>query len=299
MPELGIPYTLIGPDGTRAVFNDPTDPDFVGYFDDTGITGLLDTADVREDTDVLTEADGSIQGNNYLARKTGTISGFIWPSPDIISVNARETKIKRASRGLKANEPSVLTWTPSGGDERRLEVWRQGKVTVQDRRPKKFLIPLATSEPFHSSSALHQQTITPGGTGGDSGFSSPIVSPFSTNFNVADAQGFVINAGDAITWPAFAIYGPIQNPTLVNNTTGEEFTLTWTLAAGELLAVDSSPLRRTVILNGTTNRYNAYSANASTNTWWSLLPGANDIRVLTQSFSTGAQITVAWRDRYE
>lgn len=231
-------YVLTGPDGTRAVFGVPADPDFVGYLDSAnGITGLLDSADVRESTDPRVEGHGFVQGNNWLGRRTGTLQGIIWPDPDMTTVNGRIAKLMRASRGLSALAPCVLTWTPDGSVQRRMVLYRQGRVTTTGQRPKQFVIPLASPDSYVYSAAEQSAVITPA-DGGVGGRSYPRQFPVDYVYTQVGQQ-YVLDQGDAPTFPRFRIDGPITNPTIRNNTTGQQFTLSYTLAAGEYLIVDA------------------------------------------------------------
>lgn len=256
MPQLGTPYTLVGPDGTRAVFNSPTDPDFVGYLDsDNGVTGLLDTADVRESYMDHVEAHGGSQANNFFSRKTGTLQGVIvWP--DTTSLNFLESQLKRASRGMGASAPAILSWTPDGSITRQMRVWRQGKVTITGRRLKNFIVPLASPDAFAYSQQIFSQVIAGGSSGGEVGFSSPISSPLTSVFG-ATSQSTCANGGDAETWPSFRIDGPVTNPRILNNTTGLSFTLGTNLDKFSFLLVDSkfrTVLRGTKVAGGTINQ---------------------------------------------
>lgn len=291
-------YRLTGPDGTSALFGgDVTAGDWIGYLsaDGTGITGLLDSADVRENVDPKVEAHGFVQGNNYLGRRTGTLQGIIWPDPDMTTVNAREARLKRASRGLSANAPCVLTWTPDGSVQRRMLLYRQGRVVLTGRRPKNFAVAFASPDPYVYSADEQSLVLTPGGVQAG-GRPYPRVFPVAYAYAQA-AQQYVLNQGDAPTWPRFRIDGPVTNPTMRNNTTGLQFTLSYTLAAGEFLIVDANA--KTVLLGGTASRYSAYAANFTVNTWWALMPGNNDIRLLPFAYGTGAQLTVFYRHAFE
>lgn len=58
-PEASIKYTFVGPSGARAVLNDPTDPDFVGYLDGEEAISGIDSPEIRTATPIsptLTEA---------------------------------------------------------------------------------------------------------------------------------------------------------------------------------------------------------------------------------------------------
>jgi hypothetical protein len=80
-PQYGVKYTLVGPDGGRAVFNDPSDNDYVGVL--SNISGL-DSPDLRESADDLIGDDGGVHGNFYHGRRPIVIEGQIDNRPGAI-----------------------------------------------------------------------------------------------------------------------------------------------------------------------------------------------------------------------
>lgn len=297
MAEIGIAYTLIGPDGTRAVVGNGdaayADPDFVGLLDgDNGITGLLDTADVRESPSDLVEGDGGIDGAAWLGRRSGTLQGILNPWLEMPGVNRAEARLKRAARALRAD--ALLIWTPSGeSGARMLRVRRQGRVAISGRRPKQFQVSLSSRDPYVLSADEQSVDIDPASIAGELGVSDPVTDPVTSELNVA-AQTLVTNLGDAPTWPRLRIVGPMTNPTLLNNTTGESFRLNVTLTPTDIL--DIYPDRGGIVFNGG-NAYSLLDFPASR--WWQLQPGANDVRVLPVAYSAGALVTVRWRHAWE
>jgi hypothetical protein len=297
MAEVGIAYVLTGPDGSRAVVGNcdaaKNDPDFVGFLDpENGITGLLDTADVRESASDLVQADGGIHGAFYLSRRSGTVQGLILPQSEMPAVNAAIAKLKRATRALRAD--GVLTWTPSGGVPLMLRYRRQQRVAITGRRPKAFQAALVSADAYNLSASELNQSVAAGGSTGELGIANPITNPITSPLNVA-AQQFIVNAGDAPSWPRFRIDGPITNPEIINQTTGERIRLVYVLNAGEWL--DVYPERGQVLLGGSGDRYSAYDFSVSS--WWQLQPGNNDVRLIAASYSAPAQLTVYWRHAFE
>lgn len=297
--ELSIAYALTGPDGTRVVIGngDPatTDPDWIGYLDpDNGIVGLLDGADVAENVDDIVAGDGSIQGPNWRTRRSGTIQGVISPNAAVATTELYIQRVKRASAALRAD--ALLTWTPStDGIRRRLRLRRQSKPAFAGRRPKTFQLSMTSPDALILSDVEQSLVITPDAGGGEVGYSDPEVDPFTSIANVA-GQGLAVNLGDQKTWPRFRIYGPITNPTLLNNSTGERIDLTYTLLVGEFL--DVYPERGVILLGGVADRYSAYGF--ATSAWWQLGAAATtDIRLLASAFVAGAQVIVYWRHAWD
>lgn len=309
MAQMGIPYALTGPDGTRVVFNDRSDPDFVGFLDgENGVTGL-DGAEVRESAEELVEGDGGVHGDFYLGRRPITLQGILDPEPDPTAVNGRESRLKRAARALRSD--SILRWQQSGRVETQLALRLQSRISITARRPKQFQIGMVSAEWRIVGSALQSANINlSGGGGGGSGLTFPmfvIPAPppggsigFQFDFDFGNdplggiAQAYVENQGDAPAGPSFRIDGPVVNPQILNVTTGERIALDYSLGAGDYLLVDAAT--RTIKLNGTASRYAAF--NYVQSRWWELQPGLNDLRILAASYSAPAAVTVYWRHSF-
>lgn len=296
--ELSIPYAITGPDGTRIVIGNSDaakiDPDWCGYIDPgAGITGLLDGADVRENTDTLVEADGAVQGPNFLGARPGTINGIIDPNVSVLLQEQRWQKIRRATRALRAD--AVMRWTPStDGIERMLRLRRSGRPSVAPRSPRSFQLAMTSVDAYVLAASETNIEIIPGASSGELGIPDPIVDPITSPLDVA-AQQFVINEGDAETWPRFRFNGPLTNPEVLNVTTGKRVRLVYTLAAGEWL--DVYPDRGIILLGGTADRYNALDFGVSE--WWPLVAGTNDVRLIVASSGAGASVIVYWRHAWE
>jgi hypothetical protein len=86
------------------------------------------------------------------------------------------------------------------------------------------------------------------------------------------------------------------NPVIVNQTTGQQIVLSYTLNSGEFL--DVSPKLGRVLLGGTADRYSAYVFDQSE--WWQLDAGVNDVRLEAFSFTAPpALLTVTYQHAYE
>lgn len=56
-------------------------------------------------------------------------------------------------------------------------------------------------------------------------------------------QTTLVNPGQADAWPVWTIRGPMTQVTATNNTRGETFTITYTLARGETITITSRPIQ--------------------------------------------------------
>jgi hypothetical protein len=300
-PQIEIPYVLEGPDGTRAVFNDQTDPDYVGAL--TAVSGF-DSPEVRESFDDLVEFDGGVHGPFFYGRRPMTLEGLIYDHGSTEVRNERISRIKRACNAMRQN--ATLTFTPHGAEPMFAWVRRQQPLRVDGGWNKTFQIPLVAADPRFYSTLLSTSSVMADeqlggavGAGFDQGF--------DIDFGEAAPTGqlYVNVGGDTETYPIYTIFGPGTGPSIVNFTTGSEISLAYTLSATEGFIIDT--LNRTVML-GTildadnldpSTLINRYSAIDFENTvWGGLAPGSNDLRFNWFSLAAGAKLKVDWRSAW-
>lgn len=295
--ENGLTYTITGPTGIRAVLNDDTDPDWVGFLnprDGGGVTGL-ERAGVREVSDLLPEADGGVHGIFLRERLSFTLGGIIPPDAPITANDGwqgRQSRLLRATDALSGN--AILTWTPSTAVPVQLAFRAAGPTRITGARPKTFLVS-GVSEESGIEAQTPQVVNIPATSPAGGGFSSLLTSPLTSTAGVSGAATCT-NVGAIGAWPVITITGPCTNPTIVNSTTGLGLYLTYSLAAGDTLVIDTNPRRRSVKLNGATNRFSA--VNWALSSWWGLVPGANVIQTGYQSYSNPASVSLSWKDAW-
>jgi hypothetical protein len=140
--EYGVKYTLTGPDGTVAVFNDSSDPNFVGSLSPE--SSGLDSPEVREDAQDATEADGGVHGNFFYGRRPVILQGTIGPASSAADRNAKVSKLLRASNAMRGD--AVLKWKPAGAAvEVSLPLRRQQAVRLTKGYVKDFFLPLVSA----------------------------------------------------------------------------------------------------------------------------------------------------------
>lgn len=287
--EINARYTLTGPDGTVAVFNDQTDPNFIGML--TEVTGL-DSPEVRESADDLVQMDGGIHGTFFYGRRPITMTGLILNPASITERNARQLRLSQASSAMRSD--ATLSWTPSGYPAQQICVRRQQPLRVTGAWQKQFQMQLVAADPRVYSAALNSSTIVTSAASGTAGRT------YAKSFNIAYSatpplgQLLLTNAGNATTFPVLRVYGPGNNPVISNFTTGQQIKLIYTLGAGDWLTVDT--LNRTVMLNDATSRYG--SIDFINTSWWGMLPGVNDLRIAFDTYVSGSSLNVQWRDAW-
>lgn len=137
------------------------------------------------------------------------------------------------------------------------------------------------------TSALQSQVLT-AFTGG---FSFPFSFPFSLGTPAATAT--ITNSGDIETPVSIVLVGPMIQPKITNNTTGEFIFLTQNILSGETITIDTKAMTITSSLTG-----NVFWYMDDSSTFWYLQPGANSVTYISSTSIVGSSCTINYRHRY-
>lgn len=102
------------------------------------------------------------------------------------------------------------------------------------------------------------------------------------------------NAGNRSTPPKFQIFGSCVNPQIVLVGTGLKLSFIGTINAGDFLEIDAA--KRSVRLNGTTNRFNLY--DGANSTWFDLPSATSNLQLVAGTFDSNALLKVIGRSAY-
>lgn len=208
--EVGAVYTLTGPDGSVAVFNDPASGNYVGML--TEVTGL-DSAEVRESAQELVEADGGSHGAFWFGRRPIVMTCRVFGHA---TAAARKLRIDRARRAAIAmRTDAVLTWKPSDFATEGIELFTS----------------VRRQQPFRESGAWVKE------------LQIALVSEFAFIYNTtlkSVATGVATeNRGNTPAYPIVEFTGASTNPTMSDGT--RVFRTTGlNLAGGEKVEFDMS-----------------------------------------------------------
>jgi hypothetical protein len=122
-----------------------------------------------------------------------------------------------------------------------------------------------------------------------------IVYPVTYPVQYGGSSGGSVTASNNGNAPAFALvtlYGPMINPVIANDSTGEFVRLNLTLVAGDSLVI--SMKNRTIIQGGATNKMGAFISGSK---FWAILPGLNNLRVGADAYDVG-YATASWRSSF-
>lgn len=236
-PQTSVKYTLTGPDGTVATFNESTDPNFVGYLTET--TGL-DSPEVIQNAENISGLDGGIHGNFFYGRRPITLAGSIINVKDAKERNEKETKLQQASNAMRAD--AVLEWTPEGGEAQSIKVRRAQPLRITGAWNKEFQLALVAEDPRIYSA---------------------VVSTASSSVGIAegDATGA---GGNAVC--TVSSYEGVTNVYVANQTAGTISVFTRENGTGNLTLLETKACgAEPIAIEGGIER-NVYVLNSSANT---------------------------------
>lgn len=104
-------------------------------------------------------------------------------------------------------------------------------------------------------------------------------------------QVTIIIGGNRPTPPIFSIAGPVTNPRILNDVTGDELRFAIDLGVADVLTIDTK--YKTVRLNGTSNRRDSLIAPD----WYFLEPGSNTLRYRAESVAAST-LTIYYRNAW-
>jgi hypothetical protein len=274
---------------SRTVANLPTKVD-------RGVTGL-EAPEQRVDAYDNPGADGQtvaniLHGGRFITME-GTIRGFGETDAERVAAyranRAAFHQLVGANRVAGRFTPRVLKLVDATGTEYRLTVVvRSLKNPDELPASSRWQLQLQATDFLIYSETEQSTSLTLPVSGG---VTLPLTFPFSFGAS-SGGSATATNNGTSSTAPTIVFAGPLQNPRLSNDTTGEVMELNLTLLAGEEVTVDMA--NRTIIQDTSTNRM---SAKTSASRFWSLAPGENILRLTATTFDSGTA-TMTWRDAY-
>jgi len=228
-----------------------------------------------------------------------------WPTPQFYAARAVTLTVQATARTQALRDVArafLHQAIPVGSDSSlatlrwdeptpvQLGVRRSGRIaeTYMTLTDVVFSVPLIAPDPRKYGTVLRTASSTQAPTA--AGLAPPLTPPLTLPAGAPPMLVSCTNLGSFETRPLVTITGPITTPSVVNVTTGQAITFTgMVLASTDVLTVDL--LAKQAALNG------VYRPADPSSSWWVLPPGTTTVQV-TGTASTGAQMTVAWRDAW-
>lgn len=207
-----------------------------------------DSADLGEDAQKRTGADGMWDAPNYYGGRTITFDGLI-EAPDAASLQAAKDQLAQAlpARGR------LVTFTVNTPTPTRVYARRSGRLMLADQTDTVADVSVSMLAPDPRRLADDELSASAAVGALPGGLAFPLALP--AVFPAADTSASyfdVVNAGDYEAPVVVRIVGPGRGLGIANLTTGQSLTYAGDLATGDALVVDTGA--GTAVLNGTTYR---------------------------------------------
>lgn len=235
-------------------------------------------------------AHGAVDETRYYGPRIVPVRGEVWGS-DFAAFWQAVDDLKGACRLSRDGSLKVLKFRRAGlsFDERMLV---RVASTVDVVPPpggstfSEFGFELFAPDPRIYSDTLTTASYDPTTTG-SGGLGFPLDFPIVF---IGDGSSTLaaVNDGNIDTPPVFTITGPVVNPIIDNEMTGESITTkSLSLSAGEVMEIDVGA-RVARLLPGGTSRPDLI--DSSLTTWFELAPGTNSIRMRGTGMSSGSTL---------
>ncbi len=164
-----------------------------------------------------------------------------------------------------------------------------GDLSANDPLMSNMLIELEAEYPYLQSQTLQTTDISIFNGGG---MTIPMGIPMSMGVGGAN-EVVLTNNGNAVAYPTFTFYGPLQNPSLTNLTTGKTFSLGYNLTDSSQYVVVDTFNRTAVLYSGGVNVRGYVSGE-----FWTLARGANVVHLAAGTYNAQGKCTVTFRDHF-
>lgn len=261
----------------------------------TTVSGLADYPEVQSSDHQRLRRHGLLPGDDFLAGRTVTIDLEVKGGGSYSGMSSAMDNLKRACRvGEPESEMAFQIPGIANGGLAYLNTRPRRMASVVDAKWRVPNQPTVTVEFYGTDPRLYGSEEShviglPSASGGAE-FNAVMNWQFGTVGSGSTLQAS--NAGTFSTPLQFRIDGPVVNPVITNTTQDRFLLFNLTVGAGEFLLVDTDD--RTILLNGTQNRYSVLD---SASTWFDLNPGADEITFAGDALGTGT-LTVTWRSAW-
>ena len=261
---------------------------------ETGITGWedlpgFDTADSPRSGD-----HGSWPGPRYAQPRV--IGATVWLAPATRDDTSAITALRGAT-GIDLNEQWLTVQlhgetliSPVRINQRVIPTDRQFALYGVAKASLQFI----ATDPRRYTPQL--QTTATSGPQPETGLVWPLTWPLTWGTPGSSGNLQVTNIGNAATHPVITFTGPCQNPQLANTGTGQTIGYSLTLAATDVLTVDTGSGE--VLLNGAADRRYTALPNAALEEAFVLPPGSTTFAFRPTTGTSAASVQIAWRSAY-
>lgn len=254
----------------------------------TGVTGL-GAADIRSSSFLFSGRSGGLVTDQMFGFRQIAITGKIGNN----SGTREQHQIDRAAlfSALQIGDRIPVYITTFSNKTYRIDAnVTDLKVEYAQRGYiSDFLIQLTAGDPlFYSTDGGDEQTATVNLQAQTGGYTTPYDLP--VDWAEGAQPTIVVNSGNATVLPVIELHDEAHDPIITNQTTGETFALSISMADGDVIVIDMN--NRTVTLNGS----NIMGNRTDDSTWWGLTPGNNSIVLTSDTSDDNVYAEIIWRN---
>lgn len=223
--------------------------------------------------------------------RTITLPVDVWgQSP--LEFTQRWRDLMRAFTMTRRLGPGIFRKMLPDGEVREIRAYYDGGFDGQPGRghvSDTAVVSLFCEDPFWSGTAVVSAPYT-------NGAAVSYLNPYLT-VSPSSVLGATTatNPGDVEAWPQWQITGPASAVTATNNTTGQSFTLTGALTAGQTATITTDP----PTVRGPAGENWTGNLNWPGAVLWALEPGVNDVTFSVTGATAATSITLSYTPRYE
>lgn len=205
-----------------------------------------------------------------------------------------------------SNTPIQLLWGLDNGNQRAIDVHYAGDMTLgSDSRlgyNHTAVVQLRAADPTFYDPTIQSVPFTTGG--GSGGFVVPVVVPVGVGASTINSTQVIVYPGTWLTLPIVTIIGPLTNPVITNQSTGEKLDFTGiTITAGHTYTIDCRNGYKTVLYDDGTNKIADLTDDSDLATF-SIDPdpdvpgGNNTIKVTGSGANASTAVNIVYYVRY-
>jgi hypothetical protein len=268
----------------------------IGFWLKPNIQGL-EMPDIRLPNFVRPNIDGAFVPNHLYGGRAITLEGKVSGSGTLTTYRTRRRQLEDAVKIYRPGgelTPITFKFKTMDNLELQAEVYTK-KLKFADRllMAGDYTLDLFAPDIRLVSQTLKQQqlNIFEGG-----GFAIPTGIPLDISAG-GTTETPIENLGNISSFPTIIVYGTIEDPTVSNETTGESFSLNYTLtSADERIEIDIEG--RTVLYFATATATGTNIRQYFSGDWFDLEPGNNTIKLVVADITDTGYMFIQWRDAF-
>lgn len=252
---------------------------------------------VREFDIPLQENTGVADFRTFIGKTMFVLEGTMYPDDEDYFAEGRYALKSLASPQISQDDADSdqgyvpYKWTDNTAKQLFVKVLyvdlpenSRGGIKQPFRLWCKLKYPVIFSQAVESTNLGQSTSTTTGGS------YLPFVLPVVLGSTTYSSNGSISNFGKIGTYPTITIYGPINQPRITNNTTGEylEFNSNLT-SSSDVLRITYDQDSLTAELNGNS----VINKQTSGSTYFKLISGINNLTLSGSTISSGAYATVS------